>query len=84
MPPDELKPGDLVIIRDADVVESFTLREARDGETLYGVLINMVEEDPLNPKDDVWVVLVENQLWKMLRFEFEPVRHACGARKSGG
>lgn len=78
MPPDDLKPGDLVIIRDADVVESFTMREARDDEILYGVLIEMLEEDTVNPKDDVWVVLVENQLWKMLRFEFEPVRHPRG------
>lgn len=78
MPSDDLKPGDLVIIRDSDVVESFTLREARDDEILYGVLINLAEEDTVNPKDDVWVVLVENQLWKMLRFEFEPVRHTRG------
>ena len=81
---DDVKPGDLVIIRDSDVVESFTMREARDDEVLYGVLINLAEEDNVNPKDDVWIVLVENQLWKMLRFEFEPVRHARGGQEHGG
>jgi hypothetical protein len=68
-------PGDLVVIRDPDVVESFTLRVAADNEVLYGVLVSISLEDPVNPKDDIWIVLVENQLWKMLRFEFEPVSH---------
>ncbi len=80
---ENLKPGDLVVIRDADVVESFTMRETTGDETLYGVLINLSEEDTVNPKDDVWIVLVENQLWKMLRFEFEPVQHMGGGRKRG-
>ena len=73
MPVDNLRPGDLVVIRDADVVESFTMRSVGNDEVLYGVLLRLDEEDVVNPKDDVWIVLVEGQLWKMLRFEFEPI-----------
>lgn len=66
-----MKPGDLVVIRDPDVVESFVQRDALQDEILYGVLIELSEEDPMNPKDDVWIVLVNDQMYKMLRFEFE-------------
>ena len=66
-----MRPGDLVVIRDPDVVESFVHRDALKDETLYGVLIELSEEDPVNPKDDVWIVLVNDQMYKMLRFEFE-------------
>ena len=68
-----MKPGDLVVIRDPDVVESFVQRDALQDETLYGVLIELSDEDPVNPKDDVWIVLVNDQMYKMLRFEFETV-----------
>jgi hypothetical protein len=61
------------VIRDPDVVESFVQRDALQDETLYGVLIELSEEDPVNPKDDVWIVLVNDQMYKMLRFEFEMV-----------
>ena len=66
-----MRPGDLVVIRDPDVVESFVQRDALKDEILYGVLIELSEEDPVNPKDDVWIVLVNDQMYKMLRFEFE-------------
>ena len=46
-------------------------RDALKDEILYGVLIELSEEDPVNPKDDVWIVLVNDQMYKMLRFEFE-------------
>ena len=68
-----MRPGDLVVIRDPDVVESFVQRDALKDEILYGVLIELSEEDPVNPKDDVWIVLVNDQMYKMLRFEFETV-----------
>jgi hypothetical protein len=59
------------VIRDPDVVESFVQRDALQDEILHGVLVELNAEDPVNPKDDVWIVLVNDQLWKMLRFEFE-------------
>jgi hypothetical protein len=68
-----LRPGDLVVIRDPDVVESFVQRDALQDEILYGVLIELSEEDPVNPKDDIWIVLVNDQMYKMLRFEFEMI-----------
>ena len=68
-----MRPGDLVVIRDPDVVESFVARDALQDEILYGVVIELSEEDPVNPKDDVWIVLVDDQMYKMLRFEFEMV-----------
>ena len=61
------------MIRDPDVVESFVARDALQDEILYGVVIELSEEDPVNPKDDVWIVLVDDQMYKMLRFEFEVV-----------
>lgn len=61
------------MIRDPDVVESFVARDALQDEILYGVVIELSEEDPVNPKDDVWIVLVDDQMYKMLRFEFEMV-----------
>lgn len=68
-----MRPGDLVVIRDPDVVESFVQRDALQDEILYGVLIELSEEDPVNPKDDIWIVLVNDQMYKMLRFEFEMI-----------
>ena len=68
-----MRPGDLVVIRDPDVVESFVARDALQDEILYGVVIELSVEDPVNPKDDVWIVLVDDQMYKMLRFEFEVV-----------
>jgi len=62
-----MNPGDLVIIQNEDVVESFALRESPSGGILYGVLI-----DHWCPQDDVWIVLVDDQLYKMLGWEFEP------------
>ena len=61
------------MIRDPDVVESFVQRDALQDEILYGVLIELSEEDPVNPKDDIWIVLVNDQMYKMLRFEFEMI-----------
>ena len=63
-----MRPGDLVVIRDPDVVESFVARDALQDEILYGVVIELSEEDPVNPKYDVWIVLVDDQMYKMLRF----------------
>jgi hypothetical protein len=62
------------VIRDPDVVESFVARDALQDEILYGVLVELNAEDPVNPKDDVWIVLINDNMWKMLRYEFEPVR----------
>lgn len=67
-----MKPGDLVIIRNQDVVESLVLRDAQSDETLLGVLIELEIEDPDSPREDVWIVLVNERLYKMLRWEFEP------------
>lgn len=64
-------PGDLVIIRNPDVLESFLLREPELEEVIHGVLIRLDEEDPDTIDDDVWIVLVNDQLYKMLRWEFE-------------
>jgi hypothetical protein len=66
-----MKVGDLVVIKNPDVVESFILREALPGEQLLGLLIELKFEDP-DPRDDVWIVLVNDQLYSMLRWEFEP------------
>ena len=71
-----MKPGDLVIIRNQDVVESFVCRDAMPDETLLGVLVKFEMEDPDTPRDDVWIVLVNDQLYKMLRWEFEPCAKA--------
>jgi len=67
-----VKPGDLVIIRNQDVVESFVQRDALPDETLLGLLVERDAEDPDNPREDVWIVLVNEQLYKMLRWEFDP------------
>ena len=67
-----MTPGDLVIIRNQDVVESFVQRDALPDETLLGLLVELDAEDPDNPREDVWIVLVNEQLYKMLRWEFEP------------
>jgi hypothetical protein len=67
-----MNPGDLVIIQNEDVIESFALREPPQSGTLYGVLIELHEPDADRPQDDVWIVLVNDQLYKMLRWEFEP------------
>ena len=67
-----MKVGDLVIIRNTEIIESFVLRDALIDETLLGLLIELQAEDPYNPNDDVWIVLVGEQLYKMLRWEFEP------------
>ena len=67
-----MNPGDLVVIQNEDVLESFMLRESPPDGILYGVLIKLHEIDHWRPQDDVWIVLVDNQLYKMLRREFEP------------
>jgi hypothetical protein len=67
-----LKPGDLVVIQNQDVIESFICRDATPEDTLLGVLVEFDTEDPDDPNDDVWIVLVNSQLYKMLRWEFEP------------
>lgn len=67
-----MKAGDLVIIRNTDIIESFVLRDALIGETLLGLLIELEHEDQKNAGDDVWIVFVGAQLYKMLRCEFEP------------
>ena len=67
-----MKAGDLVIIQNQDVVESFVQRDSLPDETLLGVLIELETEDPDSPREDVWIVLVNEQLYKMLRWEFEP------------
>ena len=67
-----MKAGDLVIIQNQDVVESFVQRDSLPNETLLGVLIELETEDPDSPREDVWIVLVNEQLYKMLRWEFEP------------
>ena len=67
-----MKAGDLVIIRNTDIIESFVLRDALIGETLLGLLIELEHEDQKNVGDDVWIVFVGAQLYNMLRWEFEP------------
>lgn len=67
-----MKAGDLVIIRNTDIIESFVLRDALIDETLLGLLIKLEHEDQKNAGDDVWIVLIGAQLYKMLRWEFEP------------
>jgi hypothetical protein len=67
-----MNPGDLVVIQSEDVLESFMLRESPSDGILYGVLIELHEIDPDQPRDDVWIVLINDQLYKMLRWEFEP------------
>jgi len=67
-----MKPGDLVIIQNDEVIESFTLRESPPDGILYGILIELHELDPTHSRDDVWIVLINDQLYKMLRWEFEP------------
>lgn len=67
-----MKAGDLVIIRNTDIIESFVLRDALIDETLLGLLIELEHEDQKNAGDDVWIVFVGAQLYKMLRWEFEP------------
>ena len=67
-----MKPGDLVIIRNQDVVQSFVRRDALPDETLLGLLVELLLEGPDSPREDVWIVLVNEQLYKMLRWEFEP------------
>ena len=67
-----MKAGDRVIIRNTDIIESFVLRDALIDETLLGLLIELEHEDQKNAGDDVWVVFVGAQLYKMLRWEFEP------------
>jgi len=67
-----MKVGDLVIIRNTEIIESFVLRDALIDETLLGLLIELQAEDPYNHYDDIWIVLVCEQLYKMLRREFEP------------
>ena len=53
-----MKAGDLVIIRNTDIIESFVLRDALIDETLLGLLIELEHEDQKNAGDDVWVVFV--------------------------
>ena len=67
-----MNPGDLVVIQNEEVLESFMLRESPSDGILYGVLINGVLIDHWCPQDDVWIVLVDDQLYKMLGWEFEP------------
>jgi len=67
-----MKVGDLVIIRNTEIIESFVFRDAFIDETLLGLLIELQAEDHYNHYDDVWIVLVGEQLYKMLRWEFEP------------
>jgi len=67
-----MNPGDLVVIQNEDVLESFMLRESPSDGILYGVLIELHEIDHDRPQDDVWIVLINDQLYKMLRWEFEP------------
>ena len=62
-----MNPGDLVVIQNEDVLESFMLRESPPDGIHNGVLI-----DHWCPQDDVWIVLVDDQLYKMLGWEFEP------------
>lgn len=75
-----MNPGDLVVIRNPDVIESFVMQEPVPDELLYGVAISFEFEDPDDPKDDVWIVLVNDQLYKMLRWEFDPVKSSSRSR----
>lgn len=65
------RPGDLVIISCADIIESFNLKRTDQNQPLYGVIIELLEEDPDDSSNDVWVVLLDDQLWRMLRWEFD-------------
>jgi hypothetical protein len=66
--------GDLIRISDLDIIESFAeLNPSADGN-LYGVAVELCEADPDgNEGEDVWIVLINDSMWKMLRYEFEIV-----------
>jgi hypothetical protein len=67
--------GDLVRIDDPDVVESFVEADPNVDGILYGIAIELCEPDPDgNEGEDVWVVLISDSMWKMLRREFELAR----------
>ena len=64
--------GDLVRIDDPDVVESFVEADPNVDGILYGIAVELCEPDPDgNEGEDVWVVLIGDSMWKMLRYEFE-------------
>ena len=67
--------GDLIRISDPYIIESFAeLNPSADGN-LYGIAVDLCEPDPDgNEGEDVWVVLISDSMWKMLRYEFELVR----------
>jgi hypothetical protein len=67
--------GDLVRIDDPDVVESFVEADPNVDGILYGIAVELCEPDPDgNEGEDVWVVLISDSMWKMLRREFELAR----------
>jgi hypothetical protein len=66
--------GDLVRIDDPDVVESFVEADPSVDGILYGIAVELCEPDPDgNEGEDVWIVLISDSMWRMLRYEFEPV-----------
>jgi hypothetical protein len=78
-----MKVGDLVVIRNPDIIESFLLRKVQHGEVLHGILVELETIDPDRPQDDVWIVLVNDQLYKMLRWEFDPYDHRRRSYEQG-
>jgi hypothetical protein len=69
------KAGDLIRISDPDIIESLVeVNPSTDGN-IYGIAVELCEVDPDgNEGEDVWIVLINDSMWKMLRYEFEPVR----------
>jgi hypothetical protein len=67
--------GDLVRIDDPGIIESLVeVNPSADGN-IYGLAVELCEPDPDgNEGEDVWVVLISDSMWKMLRYEFETVR----------
>ena len=72
-----MKAGDLVIIRNTDIIESFVLRDALIDETLLGLLIELEHEDQKNAGDDVWVAGRDRDA-KRPDGDRPGVKHRCG------
>jgi len=71
---DRLRCGDLVVIRDLDVIESFVHATANTDGELFGIAMELCEADPNGDvNDDVWAVLVSGSMFHMLRREFDIV-----------
>lgn len=73
---DGVEPGCLVLIRNMEVVRSVLRLGPQDDGTLHGILVNREFEDPHDSNLDVWVILVNDRLHRMLRLEIIPHKEA--------